>query len=169
MSLQGRSENSRRREHQVDGRGHQREGQRDGGARRDGAQGALAAAGHLQRPGDHGAECEQADAAIIASSSAHREPTRLGVAALSPSDGITNCGGGPGLGPTANVNAPRTGCPSAEITRHHTRYQPCGMRCSGTKIVFGSSAVRAGLPAICCLPAASVTDMTAKRGSMCSL
>ena len=51
----------RRREHQVDGRRHERERERDGGARRDGAQGALAAARHLQRPGDHGAECEQAD------------------------------------------------------------------------------------------------------------
>ena len=47
--------------------------------------------------------------ASIASSSSQRVPTRLGVAALSPSDGITNCGGGPGLGPTANVNAPRIG------------------------------------------------------------
>ena len=65
------------------------------------------------------------------------EPIRFVVAALSPSEGITNCGGGPGLGPTANVNAPRTGCPSAEMTRHHTRYQPCGMRlAAGTKIVF---------------------------------
>ena len=30
---------------------------------------------------------------------------------------MTNCGAGPGLGPTANVNAPRTGWPSTEITR----------------------------------------------------
>ena len=42
---------------------------------------------------------------------------RPGVAALSVSEGITNCGAGPGLGPTANVNAPLTGWPSAEITR----------------------------------------------------
>ena len=34
------------------------------------------------------------------------------------STGSTNCGAGPGFGPTANVNAPRTGWPSAEITRH---------------------------------------------------
>ena len=34
-------------------------------------------------------------------------------------DGITNCGAGPGFGPTANVNAPRTGWPSTEITRQH--------------------------------------------------
>ena len=28
-----------------------------------------------------------------------------------------NCGAGPGLGPTAKVNAPRTGWPSTEMTR----------------------------------------------------
>ena len=82
---------------------------------------------------------------------------------------MTNCGGGPGLGPTANVNAPRTGCPSAEMTRHHTRYQPWERVFTGTKIAFSSSAVRAGLPAISWLPPASVTEMTAKRGSMRSL
>ncbi len=31
--------------------------------------------------------------------------------------GITNCGAGPGLGPTANEKAPCTGCPSTEIAR----------------------------------------------------
>ena len=31
--------------------------------------------------------------------------------------GIVNCGAGPGFGPTANVNAPCTGCPSTEIAR----------------------------------------------------
>src|SRR5581483_9009466 len=31
--------------------------------------------------------------------------------------GMTNCGGGPGLGPTANVNAPWTGWPSTEMAR----------------------------------------------------
>ncbi len=40
-----------------------------------------------------------------------------GVAAVSEIEGITNCGAGPGFGPTANVNAPRTGWPSTEITR----------------------------------------------------
>ena len=39
------------------------------------------------------------------------------VAAVSEIDGIWNCGAGPGFGPTANVNAPRTGWPSTEITR----------------------------------------------------
>ena len=39
------------------------------------------------------------------------------MAAVSQIVGITNCGAGPGFGPTANVYAPRTGCPSAEITR----------------------------------------------------
>ena len=87
--------------------------------------------------------------ASSATSSAQREVTRLVVAALSPSDGITNCGGGPGLGPTANVNAPRTGCPSAEITRHQTRYQPWSRWRSLMKIEFSSSGAVAGLPTIC--------------------
>ena len=108
-------------------------------------------------------------AASIASSTAQREVTRLGVAELSPSDGITNCGGGPGLGPTANVKAPRTGWPSAEITRHQTRYQPCGTVFILTKIVSGSPGGLAGALAISCVPCAFVTEMTAKRGSMCSL
>ena len=46
-----------------------------------------------------------------------RAVTSCGVAAVSETDGITNCGAGPGFGPTANVNAPRTGWPSTEITR----------------------------------------------------
>ncbi len=69
---------------------------------------------------------------IIATKVAKRQPTSPGVAAVSESDGITNCGAGPGDGPTANVNAPRTGCPSAEITRQSTRYHPGGSLRSGT-------------------------------------
>ena len=46
-----------------------------------------------------------------------RAMSRRGVAAVSEIDGITNCGAGPGFGPTANVNAPRTGWPSTEIAR----------------------------------------------------
>jgi hypothetical protein len=38
-----------------------------------------------------------------------REMSSCVVVAVSLSDGIRNCGGGPGLGPTANVKAPRTG------------------------------------------------------------
>src|SRR6476620_1148677 len=56
-------------------------------------------------------------ASMIDRNIAHRAVTRPGLAADSDSDWITNCGAGPGLGPTANVNAPRTGWPSAEITR----------------------------------------------------
>ena len=37
------------------------------------------------------------------------------------------------------------------------------------KIEFSSSGAVAGLPTICWLPCASVTEMTAKRGSMRSL
>ena len=56
-------------------------------------------------------------AIIMLRKTSQRVATSCGVAADSDSDGITNCGAGPGFGPTANVNAPRTGWPSAEITR----------------------------------------------------
>ena len=56
-------------------------------------------------------------AAIIDRNATQRAATSLGVAAVSDVDGIANCGAGPGFGPTANVNAPRTGWPSTEITR----------------------------------------------------
>ena len=46
-----------------------------------------------------------------------RAVTRRGVAAVSEIEGTGNCGAGPGFGPTANVNAPRTGWPSTETTR----------------------------------------------------
>ena len=62
---------------------------------------------------------------------------------------MTNCGAGPGFGPTANVNAPRTGWPSAEITRHQTRYQPSSSFFSGTTSVSTSVADRRGGPAVC--------------------
>ena len=55
--------------------------------------------------------------AIPASSITQRAATSRGVAAVSLMLGITNWGAGPGLGPSAKVYAPRTGCPSAEITR----------------------------------------------------
>jgi len=56
-------------------------------------------------------------AAIIPRKASHRAVTSRGVAAVSEIDGITNWGAGPSFGPTANVNAPRTGWPSTEITR----------------------------------------------------
>ncbi len=56
-------------------------------------------------------------AAMMLRNTPHRAAISPGVAAVSFSDGIANCLGGPGPGPTANVNAPRTGWPSAEITR----------------------------------------------------
>ena len=69
---------------------------------------------------------------------AQRTTRSGGVAADSESDGITNCGAGPGDGPTAKVNAPRTGWPSTEITRQKTRYQPADRCFSGTASVSGS-------------------------------
>ena len=56
-------------------------------------------------------------AVIAARNTAQRATTSCVVAADSVIDGITNCGAGPGFGPTANVNAPRTGWPSTEIAR----------------------------------------------------
>ncbi len=54
---------------------------------------------------------------MTARNTSQRAATSCGVAADSLSDGITNCGAAPGTGPTANVKAPRTGWPSAEIAR----------------------------------------------------
>ena len=48
-------------------------------------------------------------AAMTDRNTAQRAIRRPGVAAVSLIDGITNWGAGPGFGPTANVNAPRTG------------------------------------------------------------
>src|SRR2546429_9102479 len=56
-------------------------------------------------------------AAMIERNASQRAVTSRGVAAVSEIDGITNSGAGPAFGPTANVNAPRTGWPSTEITR----------------------------------------------------
>src|SRR5439155_5239781 len=98
-----------------------------------------------------------------------RATSSVGVAAVSEIDGITNCGAGPGFGPTANVNAPRTGWPSAEIARQKTRYQPSATRRRGTSISSAFAADRRGGPVVCCRPAASVTDTTANRGSTASL
>ena len=89
--------------------------------------------------------------------------------AVSLSDGTRNCGGGPGFGPSANVNAPRTGCPSAEITRQKTRYHPSGTCRSGVTSVCGEPGAEAGAPLVTCCPAASVTETIAKRGSIGSL
>jgi hypothetical protein len=69
------------------------------------------------------------------------------------------------LGPTANVNAPRTGWPSTEIARQKTRYQPCRTRFSGTSSSSPFAAERRGGPAVCWRPFASVTETIAKRGS----
>ena len=89
--------------------------------------------------------------------------------AVSLSDGTRNCGGGPAFGPTANVKAPRTGWPSAEITRQKTRYQPSGIFCSGVTSVCGWPGGRCGAPDVTWRPAASVTETIAKRGSIGSL
>jgi hypothetical protein len=56
-------------------------------------------------------------AAMIATKTTARAAMSRGVAAVSEIEGMTNCGCGPGFGPTANSNAPRTGWPSTEITR----------------------------------------------------
>src|SRR4051794_41560894 len=96
---------------------------------------------------------------------AQRAIRSCGVCAVSLSEGTRNCGGGPGFGPTANVNAPRTGWPSTEIARQKTRYQPSGTVFSGTTIVFGSAGERLGGPAVSWFASWSVTETIAKRGS----
>src|SRR5215475_12865265 len=108
-------------------------------------------------------------AAIIERKAIQRAVTSLGDAAVSEVDGIANCGAGPAFGPTANVNAPRTGCPSTEITRQKTRYQPSGTRFSGVTNVCGAPGAEAGAPLVTCCPKASVTETIAKRGSIGSL
>ncbi len=107
-------------------------------------------------------------AAITSRKTTVRAATRRGVAAVSEIFGTTNCGCGPGFGPTANVNALWTGCPSAEIARQKTRYHPSGSFFSGTTSVFGSVSERLGLSVVCWRPAASVTEMMANRGSTAS-
>jgi hypothetical protein len=56
-------------------------------------------------------------AAMSPMNTTDRAAISRGVAAVSEIEGIPNCGAGPGFGPTANVNAPRTGWPSTEMTR----------------------------------------------------
>jgi hypothetical protein len=90
-------------------------------------------------------------------------------AAVSDVDGIANCGAGPGFGPTAKVKAPRTGCPSTEITRHQTRYQPSPRCFSGTTSVSASVVERCGGPVVIRFACASVTETIANRGSTGSL
>ncbi len=91
------------------------------------------------------------------------------VVAVSLSDGTRNCGGGPGLGPTANVKAPRTGWPSAEITRQNTRYQPSGTRRNGVINVCGDPGALCGGPEVTWVPDASVTETIANRASIGSV
>ena len=67
------------------------------------------------------------------------------------------------------MNAPRTGWPSAEITRQKTRYQPSGTRFSGVTSVCAAPTAAAGLPLVTWRPWASVTETIAKRGSTGSL
>ena len=67
------------------------------------------------------------------------------------------------------MNAPRTGWPSAEITRQKTRYQPSGTLRNGVTSVCGSPGAVCGEPELTCCPAASVMETIAKRGSIGSL
>ena len=56
-------------------------------------------------------------ALITVRNTAQRASSSGVVVAVCEMCGTVNCGAGPGLGPTANVNAPCTGCPSTEIAR----------------------------------------------------
>ena len=55
--------------------------------------------------------------AITVRNIAHFATTSAVVVALFAMCGMTNCGAGPGFGPTAKVKAPWTGWPSTEIAR----------------------------------------------------
>src|SRR5436190_20104819 len=103
---------------------------------------------------------------MIARKTIQRVTSSRGVVAVSLSEGITNCGAGPALGPTANVNAPRTGWPSAEITRQKTRYQPDGRRRTGVVSSRGSLGELRGDPVATLSPAASVTDTIANLAAI---
>ncbi len=105
---------------------------------------------------------------ITARNAVQRATSSEGVAALSVRAGIANSGAGPGFGPIWNVNAPRTGCPSAEMTRQKTRYQPSARCFTGTSSVYASLAERCGAPAVCAAPAAFVIETIANRGSTTS-
>src|SRR4051794_10246535 len=98
-----------------------------------------------------------------------RETSSRVVVAVSLSDGTRNCGGGPGFGPTAKGKAPRTGCPSAEITRQKTRYQPSGTRRNGVISVRGEPGALCGGPEVTCVPDASLTETIANRASIGSV
>jgi len=88
-------------------------------------------------------------AAMTDRNESQRATSSRGVAAVSEIEGITNCGAGPGFGPTANVNAPRTGWPSTEMTRHQTRYQPSLSFLSGMTSVSAFDGERSGEPLVC--------------------
>ncbi len=107
-------------------------------------------------------------AAITDRKVSQRSEIKPGVTAVSVSDGMTNFGGGPGFGPMRYRNAPRTGCPSAEITRQKTRYQPSAECLSGASSSYGFDAERCTGPSTCWCAAASVTETIAKRGSTTS-
>src|SRR3989440_1228349 len=96
-------------------------------------------------------------ALIIVRNTIQRRVRSAGVAAVSLIEGITNCGWGPGFGPTANVNTPRTGWPSTEITRQKTRYQPSGTWRIGWTSWSGFAGDRVGRPVVTWWPPASVT------------
>ena len=109
-------------------------------------------------------------AASIERNMIQRAVTSDGVAAVSDSDGIVNCGAGPGFGPTANVNAPRTGWPSTEIDAPEDEVPALAHRLQRDVELVGvrrrASRRARRRPAS---PSASVTETIAKRGSTASL
>ena len=116
--------------------------------------GAQARAGHdaHERPRDQHAEGEQPDREHRGEERDEAQADQAGRGSRLRERGDHELRRGPGDGPTANVNAPRTGWPSAEITRQITRYQPGGSFWSGSTSVCGAPGWRAGDPLVTCWP-----------------
>jgi len=157
------------REEQVDGNRKQSDRRADEEAERDRTQPGAA------DTSDNGAGRFQAAtrAVRLRSSPRGRRPTALrpGVASRRTRtvDGTGNWGAGPAFGPTANVKRAADGVavdgdrpPVDEGT------SPRQAASAGTSRVFASFGDRRGGPVVSCLPAASVTETIAKRGSTAS-
>ena len=91
-----------------------------------------------------------------------------GVAALSEIEGMTNCGAGPGFGPTANVNAPRPDGrrPRSRASRRGT--SPAGGARAGRREFRRRSRRARGAGGLLVALRRSVTETIANRGSTAS-
>ena len=136
------------RQHDVDRRRDQRDAERDDERRSTTARSAGAGTRRGSGARDQRAEDEQADRDHErAGTSTQRATSRPGVAALSVSDGITNCGAGPGLGPDRERERAAHRVP---VGRDHAPVDEVPalgqVGLSGMTSVSGSSASACGVP-----------------------